>query len=355
MAVCSALDDIISSVRYSNLNFAYQETPFSLYLTIRKTKIKKEHSSLGLQSSQKIVRQDDVVALELENLSLKRHISDLEGKFSAAKDTTKKLEEIVAASEAEALKVCEHIEKQNKTLAKKEDELVYLKNLNKTYNATIARLESEKIELNKTIENKEKSCQNTVKKLKEEVKIYKEGKNELEKKTEQLEKKIKEAKKSSDNTNEQLDVKDKLFKELAKKNEDLEEKVNSLLDLLYGCNACGRFGEFCECDDIEGDDAELSASEQQVLRQPSPAPPTVTSVTPHVPPPCSTSPPWTPPPTPPCSSCGGVNFGPCPTSVCFMCIPPLTIPNTQPCSNSPSTTPPGTPPSIRGTHHQSLY
>ena len=83
MATYNSLDHIISSVRSSNLNFTYQETPFSLYLTIRKTSIKK-HQSNGSESSQ----MGDVVALETENLVLKSCIRDLEGKLSAFnKDT----------------------------------------------------------------------------------------------------------------------------------------------------------------------------------------------------------------------------------------------------------------------------
>ena len=72
MATYNSLDHIISSVRSSNLNFTYQETPFSLYLTIRKTSIKK-HQSNGSESSQ----MGDVVALEAENLVLKSCIRDL--------------------------------------------------------------------------------------------------------------------------------------------------------------------------------------------------------------------------------------------------------------------------------------
>ena len=152
--------------------------------------------------------------------------------------------------------------------------------------------------------------------------------------------------------NEQLDMKDNMLNEVAKKNEDLEEKINSLLDLLYGCNDCGRHGDYCECDDIEGNDVDLPAPYQRELRQPSPPP----TVTPSIPPPSSTSPPpWTPPPTPPCSRCGGVNYGPCPTSLCFACIPTLTIPDAPPGSDSQSTTPPGTPPSLSRTHHQPVH
>ena len=72
-----------------------------------------------------------------------------------------------------------------------------------------------------------------------------------------LRRKLTKIKKKTDKNNEQLDAKDKMLNELAKKNEDLEDKITSLLDLLYRCNDCGRHGDYCECDDMEGNDVEL--------------------------------------------------------------------------------------------------
>ena len=81
-----------------------------------------------------------------------------------------------------------------------------------------------------------------------------------------------------------------MLNELAKKNEDLEDKITSLLDLLYGCNDCGRHGDYCECDDMEGNDVQLPAPvDQNAFSQPSPPP----TVAPCVPRPSSNSPPWT--------------------------------------------------------------
>ena len=54
-----------------------------------------------------------------------------------------------------------------------------------------------------------------------------------------------------------------MLNELAKKNEDLEDKITSLLDLLYRCNDCGRHGDYCECDDMEGNDVQLPAPADQ--------------------------------------------------------------------------------------------
>ena len=148
MATSNSLDRIIKSVRSSNLNFAYQETPFSLYLTIRKTVVKNNQSS-SLQSSQENC-QHDVEALERENLSLKKSVCELEDKLSASKETTKILEEKVAVSEAETLKVFNQTKLGKDSLAKKDDEIRCLKNVIKNNNATIANLQTNKTELNKT-------------------------------------------------------------------------------------------------------------------------------------------------------------------------------------------------------------
>ena len=42
--------------------------------------------------------------------------------------------------------------------------------------------------------------------------------------------------------------KDAEIGELLKENLELKDKIGSLLDILYGCNECGRHGDFCECD-----------------------------------------------------------------------------------------------------------
>ena len=120
---------------------------------------------------------------------------------------------------------------------------------------------------------------------------------------------------------------------LKNSNAGLEEKVNSLLDTLYGCEECGRHGDFCECgndvdepdDPVEGDyEATVPHSDSSTYTNPpSASTPSWTSILPHLPPPSSSSTPWTPPATPPCSSCGGKNYGACPDNICFGCIPPL--------------------------------
>ena len=129
----------MNCVRSSNLNFACQETPYSLYLTIRKSKVKKTHQ----QSSIPVIENQEIEGLVKENLSLKESLQNLEGKLDASEDTTKVLEKKLATAEAKALKAC----KEN---IKKDDEIKSLKN-NNTY---ISKLECEIREHKKDLKKK---------------------------------------------------------------------------------------------------------------------------------------------------------------------------------------------------------
>ena len=126
------------------------------------------------------------------------------------------------------------------------------------------------------------------------------------------------------NQNCQTDEKGDALEKAIEENVKLEKKVTDLLDVLYGCPECGY--NSCECNTFdEGDHSD------EVLERLT------------VPPPSSLSTSWTPPPTPPCLKCGGINFGPSPSSECFVCLPELQS-TFEPNYISQSTTPPGTPP-----------
>ena len=118
--------------------------------------------------------------------------------------------------------------------------------------------------------------------------------------------------------------------------------MNALLDLLYGCHGCGLIDCECSEDEAEQDSNDRSSPQHHT----SHSTPPLSLEARHPLPPGNDSSSWTLPPTPPCESCGGVNFGPSPSSLCFACIPPLQSKATS-YSNSPSRTPPGTPPRMR--------
>ena len=119
MAMFSTYDQIINSVRTSNLNFAHYKTLFSIYLTIRKSQVKNyHHHEQGLHpcssevSASSIGRQNEELVKET---SFKESIRDLEGKLDD--------------SEAEVLKAYDQIRKSKEHLSKKDDEIKSLESL----------------------------------------------------------------------------------------------------------------------------------------------------------------------------------------------------------------------------------
>ena len=133
MAMFPAYDNIMNCVRSSNLNFACQETPYSLYLTIRKSKVKKTHQQSSIIP---VIENQEIEGLVKENLSLRESLQNLEGKLDASEDTTKVLEKKLATAEAKALKA-------NKENIEKDHEIKNLKNVIKNNNTDISKLECE--------------------------------------------------------------------------------------------------------------------------------------------------------------------------------------------------------------------
>ena len=205
-------------------------------------------------------------------------------------------------------------------------------------NVTVKHLEKEKNDLEMKL----------VKAI-HETKAYHEALDDMKKEMDQKEKMLESLVKSRKDTEEEMkcvstemyDTKVELTKqleidvELREKLNKLEDENLKLKDVLYGCPECGLYS--CECDDLENE-------ENHTQSHPSspPAGPNSAGSSLQDRPSPSFPPQWTPPPTPPCEGCGGINFGPSPGSLCFVCIPPLEI--KPPPDSSPSHTPPGTPP-----------
>ena len=107
MTADKALTGILHSVQSSKLNFNVSLTPYSAYITIRRSFIKNFASHGALQTDSNI--HDD---LKLENVQLKKDVNHLLGQVNnlnveakTAKDTINILEDKVSKSEAAALKV----------------------------------------------------------------------------------------------------------------------------------------------------------------------------------------------------------------------------------------------------------
>ena len=80
MEADSAVNAIVSSVKKSNLNFYIQESPFSLYINLRKTFIKnKEGTSLypipsNASSDDTIEQKQKIAGLKEENHNLSEKV-----------------------------------------------------------------------------------------------------------------------------------------------------------------------------------------------------------------------------------------------------------------------------------------
>ena len=303
MSASETFENLLKLVQSSFLNFKIELSPFSATIYLKKSYIKNQHGTPLLPppgQDHAIVAPHDVRVQELiiENESLKV-------KMNAAVKETEKCSDII-----------ENLKNQ---IGEKQQEIDGLILNNK-------ELEKTRIELAR---NYEKHV---------EMKVEKEV---LVNKIEELQS---ESRAAQETHAEKLAEKDAKLQEAAGEKLVLEEKINSLLDVLYGCDECGRHGDYCECDVTEDPNCPTEPGQCE-LGQTSPSyPSSVPPVMTQPAPPTSSSPPppWTPPPTPPCVSCGGENYGPCPTNVCFACIPPFTPPCTV--NSSPPSTPPGTPP-----------
>ena len=293
----NAADAVISSVKKSNLNFFIQESPFSLVINLRKSFVKNRDGHF-LYPSRSDTTDTTEQKLKIEKLEKEKLNLSVE------------LEKVKAENFAANRKV-EKLKQENEALEKKNNELQ-------------ANID--------TLENVNNTAKEIIKSKDKELTSLAVMNNDLEESLKNLEN-------ENINVKEKLMLKDDEVKMTLNEKVNLEEKMQSLLDILYGCHECGLLE--CECGESVTRDCERASEPPSQLVTPAetPAPKQ---------PPCSDSPLWSPPPTPPCDSCGGPNFGPCPGNVCFGCIPPLDIRSELDTpTNSPSKTPPGSPPLLR--------
>ena len=334
MLACESFDAILEHVRNCGLNFQIQVSPFSAIISLKKSLVKDKSGNLLLPPYRHGTRENTRELVD-NNIELtKMHekvVSDYEKACELVKYLEKTLNEVKV----------KHEEATNTNEEQLKSEIETLKDTLKNRNSEIGSLQaalktstnvSEK--LNKKLsEYRANFEQDKARLLKEhdiEIKALKEDVDDLKKENTKLK--------------DKCVIKDEELGEAFDQKVKLEEKLNSLLDVLYGCPECGLNN--CECDysvnkgDFQPEDRSFS---QHCTTQSSPPP---TPSTRLLPPPSSDSSSWTPPPTPPCISCGGINFGPSPNNLCFKCISPLRCKSPQ--NNiSPSRTPPGTPPTIR--------
>ena len=306
---------IVSTVQKSNLNFYIQESPYSLNINLRKSFIKNRNGATVSPSSSFIQNNNEV-----NDTSEKLKVEKLELENSSLTDALRQLQ-VELQKAHDAVHEFDKLRKENIALKHDND------NLKKDCEKLLIDKEATATEMI-FLENKNNSLEEQIKGINEE--------------NERCINKITSIKNEIDN---KLTVKEVELKEAIEEKIKLEEKVTGLLDVLYGCPECGC--NACECtSSVMGENSESD-------RNVDSPPPFLThaaasyEIPAPLPPPPSSGPPWTPPPTPPCESCGGINFGPSPSSLCFVCISPPESKTPPDRSDSPSWTPPGTPPQQR--------
>ena len=97
---------LLKQIKSSNLNFMLQETPYSAYLTIRKSFIKNFNTNNLLQTfnnSEETLKRT-IAALEAENLLLKTNIFGHKSEIKDSEHKITKLEEKVKIAEIETTK-----------------------------------------------------------------------------------------------------------------------------------------------------------------------------------------------------------------------------------------------------------
>ena len=341
MLASRMFDKILHDVQSSNLNFQVQISPFSAQISIKKSLLKERNGSFRLLPIQQSYRESEFSTLESENKKLEMMLVTLHNEYA---HTVDELSE--ANSRIKLLEECLDNNDKNEEepdndkvsqLATKTVENGIMKETIEQRNMNLKELENVLEVKNKVIENLNRNLNETKVKAKDEndalQKLHKADITSWKKKLgEERRQKIKLEKKLTNSIKE----KDEELRVVNEEKNKFEEKINSLLDVLYGCPECGL--NACECNfSAEEDFSQPEPDGSFTPPLTSPTTETLASA------PCLGLTPWTPPPTLPCPKCGGENYGPCPSSICFNCIPPLSE-STQQSSSSPSTTPPGTPP-----------
>ena len=180
---------LLNNLRKSNLTFVLQETPYSLYLTIRKKFIKK-FAEPSLTENRKTEASN-------ENETLKAELVQAKLTCKKLKETNKVLENKIKSTEVELVTIRE---KQKKALDVKQDEIKVLKDVIKNSNTEKSSIRDELSQSKKVVKKKEKeiySLERKVENMIENVKGLKESIYGLKNEKSKLEKSIKNIEKKS--------------------------------------------------------------------------------------------------------------------------------------------------------------
>ena len=228
---------LLKQLKSTNLNFILQETPYSVYLTIRKSFIKNLNTNNPSQTfnvSEETLNKK-IADLEAENLLLKSNIFGHRSEMTNSEQTIIKLEEKIKTAEIETIKNIQETKKVEKQfhrlediLVEKEKEIMKLRTISKNLNDDVVKTKENLQNVSKSLKVSEKEsfkaknkCDNlesTVTKLKTEQfslqkTIKKFEKSEKKKTLEEMKSKTKQFKdletsKAKDDESEEADTAD---------------------------------------------------------------------------------------------------------------------------------------------------
>ena len=192
-------DQVIRSIQESCLHYAVSETPYSVYVTIRKKFLRTPNQSK--LKNQMLLPSDLTSNLLQENFSLKSKNKELERSVGEGSEMCKNFDEKLAIAK---IQMSECLSKKNcleKTLQARLEETESFKTANKSMKAEIAECKSEASKVKKDLKTKDKEIhklENKVDNLEDQVFKSKAEKSEtareisnLKRELKQLEKKYK--------------------------------------------------------------------------------------------------------------------------------------------------------------------
>ena len=228
---------LLKQLKSTNLNFILQETPYSVYLTIRKSFIKNLNTNNPSQTfnvSEETLNKK-IADLEAENWLLKSNIFGHRSEMTNSEQTIIKLEEKIKTAEIETIKNIQETKKVEKQfhrlediLVEKEKEIMKLRTISKNLNDDVVKTKENLQNVSKSLKVSEKEsfkaknkCDNlesTITKLKAEQcslqkTIKKFEKSEKKKTLEEMKSKTKQFKdletsKAKDDESEEADTAD---------------------------------------------------------------------------------------------------------------------------------------------------
>ena len=151
-------DKILAEIRASNLHFMIQESPYSIYLTLRKkyTKNASKHSKIQITTLENHLNQSD------EKLELEEDLKKKDTALTESKEIIKILEEKVEKAECDLYKEAKSFKNRNDALL---NEIKLLKESIKKSRDIESDQKADLMEEKKNLKAKEKEVHNLQKKL----------------------------------------------------------------------------------------------------------------------------------------------------------------------------------------------